>query len=346
MGEFDEILEKGRSPISNDNERPNKAPPNSSSSSNPASILDLLSDSGALGSFEEKINPEMKSQVLLPLANLLDKYGYSEAITTSDTTNNAINMVVLLNDIIPVLQGLSEYVAGQRNSLDEEDQKFLQEIMDAQESGDFSDLFIDEDNLEEMGEPSVSPNVHPILGEMPDIDLSSGKINWMQVLDPDGSVAEENRKKAMGITNVEDIELLSLGEKRYLDTPNISLSSLEDLAASAGVSLDEVTSADSHVIQKEDIVAPPSPPQLDLINEDLVTNIMDDVIFDTPLEEGVLDVEEEVEIFSDDEMEFVEELDIYRNKTTGEIYEAMDKGEGPLEATNINDEGGDSFEEE
>ncbi len=287
MGEFDEILEKGGSPISNDNERPHKAPPNSSSSGHPTSILDLLSESGALGSFEEKINPEMKSQVLLPLANLLDKYGYSEAITASDTTNNAINMV------------------------------------DAQESGDFSDLFIDEDNLEEVGEPSVSPNVHPILGEMPNIDLSSGKINWMQVLDPDGSVAEENRKKAMGITNMEDIELLSLGEKRYLDTPNISLSSLEDLAASAGVSLDEVTSADSHVIQKEDIVAPTPPPPLDLINEDLVTNIMDDVIFDAPLEEGVLDVEEEVEIFSDDEMEFVEELDIYRNKTTGEIYEAF-----------------------
>ena len=346
MGEFDEILEKGGSPISNDNERPHNAPPNSSSSGNPASILDLLSESGALGSFEEKINPEMKSQVLLPLANLLDKYGYSEAITTSDTTNNAINMVVLLNDIIPVLQGLSEYVAGQRNSLDEEDQKFLQEIMDAQESGDFSDLFIDEDNLEEVGEPPVSPNVHPILGEMPNIDLSSGKINWMQVLDPDGSVAEENRKKAMGITNMEDIELLSLGEKRYLDTPNISLSSLEDLAASAGVSLDEVTSADSHVIQKEDIVTPTSPPPLDLINEDLVTNIMDDVLFDASLEEGVLDVEEEVEIFSDDEMEFVEELDIYRNKTTGEIYEAMDEEEGPLEVTNISGEGGDSFEEE
>ena len=46
---------------------------------------------------------------------------------------------------------------------------------------------------------------------------------------------------------------------------------------------------------------------------------MDDVIFDDPLEEVVLDVEEDVEIFSDDEMEFVEELDIYRNKTTGEI---------------------------
>ena len=175
MGEFDDIIEKDRKQPSNDNQIPPKATSKSSSSGNPSSILDLLSESGALGSFDDKINPEMKSQVLLPLANLLDKYGYSEEITTSDTTNNAINMVVLLNDIIPVLQGLSEYVAGQRNSLDEEDQKFLQEIMDAQESGDFSELFIDEDNLEEVGEPSTSSNIHPILGELPDIDTLERK---------------------------------------------------------------------------------------------------------------------------------------------------------------------------
>lgn len=346
MGEFDDIIEKDRKQPSNDNQIPPKATSKSSSSGNPSSILDLLSESGALGSFDDKINPEMKSQVLLPLANLLDKYGYSEAITTSDTTNNAINMVVLLNDIIPVLQGLSEYVAGQRNSLDEEDQKFLQEIMDAQESGDFSELFIDEDNLEEVGEPSTSSNIHPILGELPDIDIASGKINWMQVLDPDGKIVEANEKRAMGIDNVEDLELLNLGEKRYLDTPNISLSSLEDLAASAGVSLDEVTNSDSHVIQKEDTLDPVVSNTIDIINEDLVTDIMDEVVFETPGEELEIPSEDEVEIFSDDEMEFVEELDIYRNKNTGEIYEAMDEGEDGVEETNIVNEGGESFEEE
>ena len=86
MGEFDDIIEKDRKQPSNDNQIPPKATSKSSSSGNPSSILDLLSESGALGSFDDKINPEMKSQVLLPLANLLDKYGYSEAITTSDTT--------------------------------------------------------------------------------------------------------------------------------------------------------------------------------------------------------------------------------------------------------------------
>ena len=102
MGEFDDIIENHRPP-NNSGERPPNVG-NTPPSNPPTSILDLLSESGALGSFDEKINPEMKSQVLIPLANLLDKYGYSEAITTSNTTNNAINMVVLLNDIIPVIQ--------------------------------------------------------------------------------------------------------------------------------------------------------------------------------------------------------------------------------------------------
>ena len=75
MSEFDDIIEKGgRNPISNENIPP-QTPSNSSNSS---SILDLLSESGALSSFDEKINPEMKSQVLIPLANLLDKYGIAE----------------------------------------------------------------------------------------------------------------------------------------------------------------------------------------------------------------------------------------------------------------------------
>ena len=339
MSEFDDIIEKGgRNPISNENIPP-QTPSNSSNSS---SILDLLSESGALSSFDEKINPEMKSQVLIPLANLLDKYGYSETITTSSTTNNAINMVVLLNDIIPVIQGLSEYVAGQRNSLDEEDQKFLQEIMEAQESGDFSDLFVDENNLEEVIEDPKSQTMHPILGEMPEINLSEGKIDWMEVMDPDGAVTEANRKKAMGITDLEDLELLSLGEKRYLDTPNISLSSLEDLATSAGVSLDEVSSSDSNVVQKETVNIPSTIENVDIINQDLVSDIMDDVVFESE------PIEESIEVFEDEEMEFVEELNVYRNKETGEIYEVID--EAPLddmsEKNTKSNEGGESFEEE
>jgi len=339
MSEFDDIIEKGgRNPISNENIPP-QTPSNSSNSS---SILDLLSESGALGSFDDKINPEMKSQVLIPLANLLDKYGYSETITTSPTTNNAINMVVLLNDVIPVIQGLSEYVAGQRNSLDKEDQQFLQEIMDAQESGDFSDLFIDETNLEDVSEEPPSKNIHPILGEMPTIDIGDGKINWLEVLDPDGTVAEENRKKAMGITDLEELELLNLGEKRYLDTPNISLTSLEDLATSAGVSLEDVTSSDSHVIQKENINPSSTIESMDIINEDLVSDIMDGVVFESEPSE------ESIEVFDDEEMEFVEELNVYRNKETGEIYEVIDEVplDDVLEENTKSNEGGESFEEE
>ncbi len=343
MGEFDDIMEKGKQNTTPDENRPPISTSNNNKKESPLSILDLLGESGALSSFDDKINPEMKSQVLIPLANLLDKYGYSETITTSPTTSNAINLVVLLNDVIPVIQGLSEYVAGQRNSLDKEDQQFLQEIMDAQESGDFSDLFIDETNLEDVSEESTPKNIHPILGEMPTIDMGDGKINWMQVLDPDGTVAEENRKKAMGITDLEELELLSLGEKRYLDTPNISLTSLEDLAISAGIPLEDVTSSDSHIIQKENINPPATIGGIDIINEDLVTDMMESVVFESE------PIEASIEVFDDEEMEFVEELDVYRNKKTGEIYEVIDDSlltDGVLGESAKGDEGGESFEEE
>ena len=342
MSEFDDIIEKGKQNTTPNENRPPMITSNNNKKENPLSILDLLGEGGALSSFDDKINPEMKSQVLIPLANLLDKYGYSETITTSSTTSNAINMVVLLNDVIPVIQGLSEYVAGQRNSLDKEDQQFLQEIMDAQESGDFSDLFIDETNLEDVSEEPTPKNIHPILGEMPTIDMGDGKINWMQVLDPDGTVAEENRKKAMGITDLEELELLNLGEKRYLDTPNISLTSLEDLAISAGISLEDVTSSDSHVIQKENINPPAATEGIDIINEDLVTDMMESVVFESE------PIEESIEVFDDGEMEFVEELDVYRNKETGEIYEVIDEVplDDGLEENIKSNEGGESFEEE
>ena len=342
MSEFDDIIEKGKQNTTPNENRPPRITSNNNKKENPLSILDLLGEGGALSSFDDKINPEMKSQVLIPLANLLDKYGYSETITTSSTTSNAINMVVLLNDVIPVIQGLSEYVAGQRNSLDKEDQQFLQEIMDAQESGDFSDLFIDETNLEDVSEESTPKNIHPILGEMPTIDMGDGKINWMQVLDPDGTVAEKNRKKAMGITDLEELELLNLGEKTYLDTPNISLTSLEDLAISAGVSLKDVASSDSHVIQKENINPVDSSESIDIINEDLVTDMMESVVFESE------PIEESIEVFDDGEMEFVEELDVYRNKETGEIYEVIDEVplDDGLEENIKSNEGGESFEEE
>ena len=225
--------------------------------------------------------------------------------------------------------------------------------MEAQETGDFSDLFINEEELNDVGEETSDKVVHPLLGELPEINIDDGKINWMQVLDPDGSVVEANKKKAMGITDVEDLELFNLGEKRYLDTPDISLASLEDLAASAGVSLDDVKSADSHVVQQEDmnipnILSENEIENTNIMNQDLVSDIMDGVVFET---ENI----EDIEIFEDEEMEFVEDLDIYRNKNTGEIYEAVEEdeeisservGENKTNESVLSDAGGDSFEEE
>ena len=112
----------------------------------PVKFLDMLESESAIGDFADKLNPEMKSQVLVPLANLLDKYGFSDKIGTSQTTQSAFNIIGLLSDIAPVIKGLSDYVSGQRNALSDEDQMFLNEISKAQSSGDFSDLFSSDDS--------------------------------------------------------------------------------------------------------------------------------------------------------------------------------------------------------
>jgi len=69
---------------------------------------------------------------------------------------------------------------------------------------------------------------------------------------------------------------------------------------------------------------------------------MDGVVFESEPSE------ESIEVFDDEEMEFVEELNVYRNKETGEIYEVIDEVplDDVLEENTKSNEGGESFEEE
>ena len=79
-----------------------------------------------------KMNPEMKEKVLVPLANLLDKYGVSESLGDSTTAQAGMGLMSLLGDVAPVIKGLAEYISGQRNSLRAEDKEFLDRIKESQ----------------------------------------------------------------------------------------------------------------------------------------------------------------------------------------------------------------------
>ena len=289
MGEFDDVVEKGRPKPPRDERKGPKIPQRRVREEDTASsLLDLFAEEGALSGVGDKINPEMKSQVIVPLANLLDKYGFSESIVESDTTSSAMNLITLLNDIAPVVKGMADYVAGQRNALAEDDKKFLDEIMKASESGDFSDLFEEDGTIEESIPVEPVKNLHPVLGDISEnIDLIAsmgGKIDWTKVVDPQGVMRKENEDKAGGMTDeykqiAEGMDFF--GNAQDINQSIMSMPSLSDLAAEAGLSMDAVDDSDTTKRGTKDEGAFDTPldkkikeEYVDLVNNDIMDSIM------------------------------------------------------------------------
>ena len=273
MADFDDIIERGSKPKIDLSEEPHKSKiPRAAKEPPENSILDLLEDDTSLGNLiNDKVNPDMKSKILIPLANLLDKYGLSDTIATSDTTQNTMGLIALINDIAPVVKGMADYMNGQKNALDTEDKDFLEKIQAAQDSGEFSDLFMGEEGVMDIGEvEEPKKNIHPLIGELPEFDIE-GHIDWATVLDPTGEVAEENKRKSMGLNYTTLDELPNLPPLAE-PTAKVSMPSLEDLAAEAGMSMDKITSSDSNI--------KPDKPKIETVethNNENVVDILGDI---------------------------------------------------------------------
>ena len=289
MGEFDDIVER--------NKRSAEKPPSKKKNDveiPDVNLIDLISDDESLGGLSAKINPELRSKVLVPLANVLDKYGMSEKIASSDTTQSTVGLLTLLNDIAPVIKGLSDYVSGQKNALTSEDQLFLEQIRDAQDSGDFSELFGGEDlsDIGDTSEEELPPNYHPLLGELPEIDIS-GKIDWMDIVDPSGAgerktntMAEDIMEMAQSAKeNPPNLDFFNNDEK-FL---NAGMVSLDDLASEAGLDINKVEAADTQLrkeprqTQEDSNMTELLKAQdevIDLFGDDLIDDIMEETSFD------------------------------------------------------------------
>lgn len=327
MGEFDDIVERNKGTA----ERPTPKKKNDVEVPE-VNLIDLISDDESLGGLSAKINPELRSKVLIPLANVLDKYGMSEKIVASDTTQSTVGLLTLLNDIAPVIKGLADYVSGQKNALTSEDQLFLEQIRDAQESGDFSELFAggDLNDIGDTSEEAPHSNYHPLLGELPEIDIS-GKINWMDIVDPNGASERKNERGAYEIME-EDFE--AKGQAPNLDFFNndekflsSGMVSLDDLAAEAGLEIDKVQEADTQ-IRKE-----PKPSRqdsdltellkaqgevIDLLGDDLIEDIIGETSFD-PFD---LVIEDES---SDEEIVYLTDEEVEEMKSQGFEFEEIEE---------------------
>jgi len=267
VDDFEDVLE----PIKTDEREGNLSDENIPPSNfDPISFMDLLESESGLGEISNKLNPEMKSQVLVPLANLLDKYGFSEKIGSNPTAQSAVNIVGLLNDIAPVIKGLSDYVSGQRNALSAEDQVFLDEIAKAQSSGEFSDLFSNESDLIEIGESESNEPVKSV-----GTGFEDPPIDWyemMGVVNPDKEAESKRREQQEALFgDITPQKEKTVNSDDFIESSNVSLPGLEELAMAAGVSMDAVQQADTYK-------NPQSEDSNEEIIEQEIVNILEDDI--------------------------------------------------------------------
>ena len=242
--DFRDVIESGsvKSPIPNTTKDSVK----SNAKTAQTSILELVEGLNIDG-ISSKMNPEMKEKVLIPLANLLDKYGVSESLGESNTAQAGLGLMSLLGDVAPVIKGLADYISGQRNSLREEDREFLDRIKDSQLDGDFSDLFVSESETETPA-PVTNSMVGPRGENLNAINVADSQVDWYAVMgveNPNAQVVGLNAELTDAFF-AKDVSTKLPVFNVSADKPTlVGLQSLEDIAATSGINYDDVNKADS-----------------------------------------------------------------------------------------------------
>ena len=187
MSEFDDVIERGsKKPTEDEPQKkqriPNFADVGVEKDSPKISLSSMLQDEPLLADLTNNLNPELKTQVLIPLINIFEKYGFAENLVASERTQSSLALMGVLSDVAPVLQGLSQYLEGHRNSLNDTDKEFLQNLQNLDSNEDLEGLFNSENELV-VESPQKE---HPLIGKLPEIDASKGKVDWMKIMDPEG----------------------------------------------------------------------------------------------------------------------------------------------------------------
>ena len=300
--EFRDVIEPRNSYVEDEEARPVRPIPKRKVQDAPSlDIKSMFEDGGALEEVGKNINPELKQQVLVPLSNLIEKYGIGDEITSSPTAQNAGNLFTLLVDVAPVIKGLSDYVSGKKNSLAAEDAKFLEEIMNSQNDGDFSELFIGEETT-----PEPKAEIDPLF------DASKGPIDWERIMDPEG-IHFKKQQETVPDLNFKSKESSELRSNFFSGAPKVSaFKSLEELAAEAGMNMEQVSAEDSH--NKNDSNSSAfeyaSEENIDLISETLNDELMD----------SMLDME-------DDEIVYLDDSELDELKEQGFVFEEVEDTE-------------------
>ena len=319
------------------------------------SLIEMLTDDGDLSEFGKQLNldSDMTEKVLVPLVNFLDKYGVGETLSTNPTINSGVNLVSFVSDVAPILRSATEYFQGKKTELSNEDEAFLERIKEAQNFDSMS-LFVGEsvDKEEEVEAEEV------IEAPPPKNPFTEG-VDWNEMLGAKpntssqyGSIAE-SAPTTTGIITMESLAAESgltmsqIENDRQSATNTGTAGSEVDYTQSEGLGdmvmggMSEIQAAmqseqnkiagQSKVIfEGEKLATPdaisdyqpnttPTPAQptiggLESLEDMMARQGIES--FDTPLEE-------EIEIFEEEEMEYISETNSYKNKNTGEEYEAI-----------------------
>jgi len=297
--DFRDVIESNNSRINDEPEPVRPIPRRKVQEPSSFDVKALFEDGGALEDVGKSINPELKEQVLLPLSNLIEKYGIGDEISSSATAQNAGNLFSLLVDVAPVIKGLSDYVSGKKNSLDAADKKFLDDIMSSQNDGDFSELFIGEETKQEE-----------VVDKNPLFDVENGPLDWERIMDPEG-IHFKKQTDTVPDLNFKSKESTELKNNFFAGAPKVSpFQSLEELAAQARVSVEEVKSNDSHYKNDE--------PSFEISNEepiDLISNSLNNEMMDSLLDMDNLE---------DDEIVYLDDSELLELKEQGFVFEEID----------------------
>ena len=259
-------------------------------------IIDLLSGGKSISDLADSLNlnADLTQKVLVPLANMAQKYNVGQSVAHSKTGQTAGDLITVLGDIAPVIQGLTEYLAGQRKKLEDEDLAYLDAIKSAQSSSDFSELFTDDmitfgEEVESETEKTPTAPVDPRSSRQREVEDTLGAslptgwdptqpIDWAEVLGEKPKTMGNN--SVLGFGSLADIQAEAdrLSGKITMATDNYDLSkglsldaslvpssgvfmSMDDLIAEAGLThkaAADVLSAGSGGFNSESATATPT----------------------------------------------------------------------------------------
>ena len=365
MSEFDDVIRDDKPPSS----EPQVPKEDNQPKLDKKSLVEMLTDDGDLNEFGKQLNldNDMTEKVLVPLVNFLDKYGVGETLSTNPTVNSGVNLVSFVSDVAPILRSASEYFQGKKTELSNEDEAFLERIKEAQNFDSMS-LFVgesvdeeEEAEVEDVVEtPPTPPARNPftegvdwneMLGATPNTNsqyssiaesstTTTGIITMESLAAESGLNMSQVQNDRQAATNkggtgsdVDYTQSTGLGD--------MVMDGMSEIQAAMQSEQNKIASQSKVTFEGESLATPdaisdyqpntsptPAQPTLDGLEslEDMMVRQGIESFDSPPTEE-----EEEIEMFEEEEMEYISESNSYRNKVTGDEYEAVSLTEIPEE---------------